>query len=369
MEGIDLGANQSVTLHLAGRGNRNRLVKWRCNYGPVRNNQVNTFERDVRKQIAKELKEWGIDPKKSKDHEDFWREVSNQAVAATKHSSSCAISIETLFTNTIALSREVAEAVRQVLRNELEDSVEFTFTNASDLLEFDFKPFYFVFDKSSRSNVLQRRFELKKYKLKELDPFHRFEGIEHSAEDWFRKIWKTTSLGGYVFEALVAHHMVHHMQCKSCKCPQFKERYLVIVSRKETYVKKLEMVHRVSLARIRNVEPRLCGESFVGRGSHIRIISNINIEKGSLEKAWCYVKPIADYTAMAKEVFNNFYGDGAWTKENSKEIENNEHESPSKSRLEIATPNEEEKVEQLRENLKQELRVSSDDDEDWESLY
>ena len=44
MEGIDLGANQSVTLHLAGRGNRNRLVKWRCNYGPVRYGTVLLFE-------------------------------------------------------------------------------------------------------------------------------------------------------------------------------------------------------------------------------------------------------------------------------------------------------------------------------------
>jgi hypothetical protein len=389
-------------------------------------NPITISETDVRKEIIKDLKEWGVDQTHNDEHKAFWHRAVTQAVKGTKQDFSSAVSVEQLFSKATELSKEPKVAVLQVLHNELEDSEDFTFLDATDSLEFDFKPYYHSFDKRTRSNVLRKRFELKKYKSNDLDPFRRFEGIEYSAEDWFRMIWQTTSLEGYVFEALVASHMICHMQCKSCKfrnqlfwnggidasgswadvvCRRcrasyeiksvasddavekkikfnsfrggsfrqyyknpahFQTRYLVIVSRKETYIKKLNLVHRVSIAKIRRVEPRLCAESFLDTGSSfMRMISNIKIETGSIEKAWCYVQPIKGHAAIAQEVFDDYFGDGAWSRTSTiRENENTEDENEVELGLQNPTENDEEEgVEQLRENLKA-LQVDDDVDGD-----
>ena len=403
-------------------------------------NRSITSELDVRRKIIKDLKEWGIDPTYNKKHKRFWHKAIKQTVQDSKEDASSSVSIDELFDSVSVLSRDVTEAVRQVLQNELEGSEDHKFLDANDVLEFDFKPFYHWFDTKTQSSILRKVPQLKKHRRNELDPFERFDETEHSAEDWFRKIWKTTSLEGYVFEGLVAHHMVHHMQCKSCKCrhqmfwngginicgswadvvckkcnasyeiksvasdetfekkrrfnsfrggsfrqyhrnpAHYQSRYLVIVSRKETYVRKLEMVHRVSLAKIQTVEPSLCGESFIDLGSpYIRLISNVKLELKSLEKAWCYIKPFKGrMDAIAEEVFNGIYGDGAWSKTITTKETSNHTDKETSATTTVKSPgpncvttNEgDAAVKQLRENLRDILRVTEDsDDGDWESMY
>ena len=391
------------------------------------NNHVTISEREVREEIIKDLKEWGVNPKYNEKHRTVWYKALEQAVADSKHNPSTLVPLEQLFTNSICLSRDYDEAICQVLRNELESSEYYTFLDADDVLNFGYQPFYHTFDRRARSTILCTKPELRRYTFREIDPFKRFKGIEYSSRDWFRKIWNPPSFEGYVFEALVASHMIYKMECNSCKCrnqlqwnggidkygswadvvckhcmtsyeiksvksddafekklkynsfrggsfrqfykneAQFKSRYLVLVSRKETYVSTLNAVaHRVSLARIQKVEPRLCAESFVDTDkSYMRMISNVKINTISLKKAWCYVRPFFGYEAIAQEVFDDYYGIGAWYNER---FEGN-GKSESKTVVEKGPNASVDAVENLQEKLRKMLNADDVDHCDQETAY
>merc|ERR1719491_1178991 len=83
-----------------------------------------------------------------------------------------------------------------------------------------FQPFYHRYN-----GTLGKQKWATKFKISELDPMNRFEGIEYSSKDWFRKMWNSSTppspspmLEGIICEALVAHHMIYKIQqCYSCK--------------------------------------------------------------------------------------------------------------------------------------------------------
>mmetsp|Transcript_13648 Transcript_13648/g.27525 ORF Transcript_13648/g.27525 Transcript_13648/m.27525 type:complete len:340 (-) Transcript_13648:34-1053(-) len=284
----------------------------------------------------------------------------------------------------------------------------------------------------TRLRVLVPQIWSKRLNQYQLDPFKRFNGKKYSAKDYFRKLWALPSspmLAGNIFEALVAHQMVYHMQCESCKCrghlfwnggfgmsgswadvvcrkcmasyeiksrptidkierdfqfnsfrgnsfrmfcgnpARYQARYLVVVCRGETYLPKLQsFAHRVSVARIAKLEPRLCGESFLNTNNkNMRMISAISIDMGTLKKDWCFVKPYKDddHEEMAREVFDKVYGDGAWSNALVDESHNADKVIVTNSGLRRKI----DVVEQSRKALEK-LKVSHDDDDndgDWKA--
>ena len=337
-------------------------------------NQIPMSESDVREGIIKNLKEWGFDPTYNEEHKAFWDEAVEEAVENSKPDSGAPISINHIFANDGVLSKDITEAVRQVLRNELESSNDEIFFDTNDSIEFNsYKPFYHRFDRRTGKTILCQQNAAKKYTPNQLDPLKRFDVTAYNAEDWYRKSWKfPPSVGGHVYEALVARHMIDQMQCRSCGCrhqlywnggfdsssswadvvckncmasyeiksvssdatfekklkynsfnggsfrkfhknpARYQARYFVIVSREATSSQESNdcTSHRVSIAEIQKVEPSLRVQSFdVAKASRIRIQSNVKINKNSLEKAWCYVPTFkTSHTEIAQSVFEDYYG-------------------------------------------------------------
>jgi len=86
--------------------------------------------------------------------------------------------------------------------------------------------------------------------------------------------------------------LFHQMPPASTK----KKRYLVIVNRAKTLPRgvvrstKSSMMHRVSIAEIQKVLPRLCDLSFVcEEGRRIHIASEVVLHMNTLKKAWCQI--------------------------------------------------------------------------------
>lgn len=336
--------------------------------------QITLSEPVVRELIIKDLKEWGFDRTKNEEHRTFWDEAVKEAIARLQQDSG-PISTDQSFTHDEELPKGNAAAIRRVLRNELESAKDFTFMEANDSLGFNFKPFYQWQDRRTGMTTLRKTPVAEHYTDNELDPLKRFNVIEYSAKDWFRKIWKQPEcLGGYIFEALVARYMIDHVQCKSCECSgyfhwnggitesgswadvvcrncmasyeiksiksdevfekklkynslnggsfrkfyknpaRYQERYLVIVRREESYIStQRDFGHRVSIGKIQKVKPRIMPESFdMTKTFKIRMKSNVEVDESSLEKSWFYVEPFHDQIAIAQEVFDDFYGDGSW---------------------------------------------------------
>lgn len=342
-------------------------------------------ETEVRKVVTENLEEWGINKTFSQRHRDFHNRTMKVAIENSKQDSS-SIPVDEYGFNAIEISSNRGIAIRQVLRNELESSEGFVFSEVHDSLGFGFSPFYFIIDKRRKSRVLVQQNWAKKFNIRQLDPFERFSATEHDAKSHFHRLWSLPSspmLGGHIFEALVALHMVHNMQCEFCKrrglswnggfgksaswadvvCKhcmasyeiksrpsddkiekdlkfnslrgssfrmfhnnpyRYQARYIVIVSRGETYNNHRALqglAHRVSVAEIKKVEPMLCGESFCTfinpkDDSRMRMISKVSIDRATLKKAWFFVRPYKEETfgAIACEVFDKVYGDGAWSK-------------------------------------------------------
>ena len=172
----------------------------------------------------------------------------------------------------------------------------------------------------------------------------------------------------------------------------YTNRYIVIVSRAETYVRsERRMALRVSLAKIRQVQPRLCAESFLdthdnSRRSHrIRIISNISIAKSSLKLGWCFVQPFhdEDHIQIAREVFENIYGAGSWSYDKIDNAKDDDEAGPHKTSGGRAAPvdngTNDDKNAQSIESLRQELNdlkidggakdADNGSDDDWETLF
>ena len=233
-----------------------------------------------------------------------------------------------------------------------------------------------------------RKKDFVKFKNIDVDPFHRFQLASYSRQDWYCKIWDNLeSLSGHIFEALVAHHVVFNMPCASCKLrnslkwnggihavgswndivctnskclatyeikskrnddavnkgldrnsfpggsfrtfqclPPNNSRYVVIVSRAYTYQsKEKKYCHRVTLAKINKVVPRLCSESFVDTRNNIRIRSEIIMDQGhkksKVSLKWCSIPKFdpakesdgKSMTEIARSVFDDHFGAGAWS--------------------------------------------------------
>lgn len=83
-------------------------------------------------------------------------------------------------------------------------------------------------------------------------------------------------------------------------------------------------MHRVDLAEVHRVIPRLCPESFVDAGSgnnngdRMSLKSAVSIRQGTLRKSWCHVPALrdggtdAELRSIAKEAFDDAFGPGAW---------------------------------------------------------
>ncbi|OEU06527.1 hypothetical protein FRACYDRAFT_254547 [Fragilariopsis cylindrus CCMP1102] len=324
-------------------------------------NQIPVSESDVREGIIKNLKEWGFDPTYNEEHNAFGDEAVEEAVENSKPDSGAPISINHISANDGVLSKDITEAVRQVLRNELESSNDEIFFDTNDSIEFNSKDYSLSIECG------------KKIHAKSARSVKTFDVTAYSAEDWYRKSWKfPPSVGGHVYEALVARHMIDQMPCRSCGCrhqlywnggfdsssswadvvckncmasyeiksvssdatfekklkynsfnggsfrkfhknpARYQARYFVIVSREATSSQESNdcTSHRVSIAEIQKVEPSLRVQSFdVAKASRIRIQSNVKINKNSLEMARCYV-PIfkTSHTEIAQSVFEDYYG-------------------------------------------------------------
>lgn len=177
---------------------------------------------EIRKEVIQDLQEWGIDKNRS-HHEMFYKKVIERAVEYSKHDHTLNFSSLKSDLETNVFPRNISEAIRCILHNELESSKDFTFWDMNCKLGSEgFQPFYHRYD-----GTLGKQKWASKFKRSELDPMNRFEGIEYSSKDWFRKMWNSSTpsyspspmLEGNICEALVAHHMIYEMQqCYSCKC-------------------------------------------------------------------------------------------------------------------------------------------------------
>ena len=332
-----------------------------------------------------------------------------------------------------AMPRDPVDAIIHVLAKELEGVDEgHLFYDTEDNLDLNFQPFYLWTNKANK--VLFKRCKgFERFKLEQLDPFKRFTETAFKAPEYFYSGWSNKSrLAGTVFEALVACHVIYSEACYNCKfrnvlrwnggrdlvsswadlvCIQCQstfevksqgsadsiekrlrynnlsggsfstfyhyaplgKRFVVVVNRQESYNKDTtSMTHRVSVAEITAVLPRLNDHSFVGRKkNHIRLKSSIET-KASAMKVWCHVDACnADFSELALQVFDSHFGNGAWgiaacidkaPKLDSKDVRVSKDKStPLPKGIEL---------DDLKQSL-QDLRTRDDDgsDEDWETMY
>jgi hypothetical protein len=332
-----------------------------------------------------------------------------------------------------SMPSDPVDAIIHVLAKELEGVDEgHIFYDTEDKLDLYFQPFYSWTDKANKV-VFKRRLGFEKFKLEQLDPLKRFTETMYKAPEYFFSRWSNkSSLSGTVFEALVACHVIYTEACYNCKfrkvlrwnggsdlvsswadlvCIQchstfevksqgsadsierrlrynnlsggsFKtfyryaplgKRFVVVVNRQESYNKdKKSMTHRVSVAEITAVLPKLCDCSFSGRQNNsIRLKSSIDT-KASTMKVWCHVDACkADFFELALRVFDSHFGKGAWRqaatvdtipKLDCKAVRvSNDKSTPQPKDIELDS---------LKQSL-QDLKTRDDDgsDEDWETMY
>lgn len=151
------------------------------------------------------------------------------------------------------------------------------------------------------------------------------------------------------------------------------KRFVVVVNREESYNKDTKsMTHRVSVAEITAVLPRLSDYSFAGRQKNsIRLKSSIDI-KASAMKVWCHVDACkADFSELALQVFDSHFGKGAWRQAASIDT------VPKLDDIDIRASKDKStslpkciELDSLKQSL-QDLKGLDDDgsDEDWETMY
>jgi hypothetical protein len=265
-----------------------------------------------------------------------------------------------------------------------------------------------------------------------------------SPKEWFNYIWnnkRNFSLDGTVFEALVAHHLVfsmacHHcthrnslrwnggyasasswadvvcIVCKStyeiksktskqvienglkfnnfpggsfrtfCMYPALNKRFLVMVSREASCddKKNTDMTHRVSIAEIDHVLPRLCDKSFVeSGGDEIKITTEVilRLPKTTRQVAWCRIPKFeGDYRELARQVYVAKYGPESW-----KIVSNSQEQQAGAVPRSLQPPTtraQNARTEDVLVTLKQSLealkltnndRDADQEEDDWEAMY
>lgn len=267
------------------------------------------------------------------------------------------------------------------------------------------------------------------FKIQDLDPFHRFARKGYEAAEWFYQMFQDRgSLDGYIFEAFTAYYMQNQMHCHSCKfrnclrwnggfggpwsdvicvhCPALYEikskadedaierafrfnafqggsfrffnkntvgddrvRYLVVVSRKASMTRSVSAFsHRVSLAEIKTVVPRLCPESFIDiPGAGMRVLSKIAVNISSVKKTWCRMPSYGLNKAreVARKVYAERFGPDTWNsfaKEATKNV--SETNQPKSNDAGPSISNEETTLSALYARLDQ---LKLNDDDDWEA--
>jgi hypothetical protein len=332
-----------------------------------------------------------------------------------------------------SMPRDPVDAIIHVLASELEGvGNDDQFYDTEDTLDEYFQPFYSWTNKANKV-VFKRRLPFEKFKLEQLDPLKRFTVTTYKAPDYFFSQWSNkSSLAGTVFEALVACHVVYSAACYNCKfrnvlrwnggrdsvsswvdlvcieCQSTFEvksqgsadtierrlryhdlrggsfatfyryaplgkRFVVVVNRQESYNKDTKsMTHRVSVAEIKTILPRLCDYSFAGRqNKNLSLKSSIDTNASAM-KVWCHVDACqADFSELAIQVFDSHFGQGAWMqaesldtllKLNSKDVTASKDKSTSEPKgIDLDS---------LKQSLQDMKTLDGDgSDEDWETMY
>jgi len=354
-------------------------------------------ETTLRSNVNQSLQEWGVrlystDRRQNDFREKAIRDCIDSFNLQSKRKDDINDSIESLRDSNI-LPKGRALAIQHVLSSEMDIADGFVYYTAKDMLpvEYTSAPNYKYVSRYDREVEYRRKKDYQQFSLGKINPFDRFVKVAYSAEGWFKHIWKDgpDGLAGYVFEALVSHHMVFKMKCASCnvkgclrwnggfhemgswadvictKClasyeikskrndekvdqafhynsipggsfrtfyshPFATTRYLIIVSRDAKFNTKLgRNAHRVSLANIKKVVPRLCPESFIDIGKLMRFKSAVSVDVISRKLEWCFVPEFnpdeesAGRSAidLAEEAFDDRFGRGRWNSGESGMIE------------------------------------------------
>lgn len=404
--------------------------------------------------MATSLGEWGVCRGENRTHTKFYDDRMKEVVEYFQADSSKRKDEWIELMEELAKTRlpvNCKQAVRHVLSDDVDVDDDEIYYDTEDKLNMSFSPYYLRCDQRTKRSEFKIKYDFRKFRKRDLDPFQRFNEVEYRAFEWFHCIWfgeAKESLQGTVFEALLAHYLETTMPCYCCKhrnclrwnggwgtlsswadmvccrveCqalyeikskrsdeaiekgfgysrfqggsfrtyyshPSPGKRYVVLVSRSETLINQ-RMVHRVSIAEIECVVPKLCSDSFVGTGHVCRIVSNIVPRKASIKKQWCLLPACKEpYTRIAQDVYMERFGQNAWlllqstndaeSIETNKDSEKNELLEKQSSEL-FQKQREKQHAKDLAK-LKSELEdlklgskksdASEDDLDDWENMY
>jgi hypothetical protein len=136
-----------------------------------------------------------------------------------------------------------------------------------------------------------------------------------------------------------------------------------------------DMTHRVSIAEIDHVLPRLCDKSFVESGwDDIQITTKIILRLTTLEPAWCHIPAFeGDYHELARRVYVAEYGPESWKIESTRR----EQRAGVPSALQPPTTRAQEaRKEDAMVEIKQSLEAlkltndkdSDQEEDDWEAM-
>lgn len=305
-----------------------------------------------------------------------------------------------------------------VLQTEIKEAR--IFRKCEDTLGHPFAPYYVVNEQGRDVPKISRRFF--KYSSRQLDPFSRFSYRDQSLKEMVSEDWSTSdSLGGRVFEALVACHIIHSKACKSCFCKnvlrynggldevcswsdivcikcnatyeikskkdpeaiqksfqygfrggsfrtfaqfeQIGERYLIVVSRAPVAVcaESGAICHPVTVAKIDYVIPQISCDSFDPKSTNIPLRTIIKLQGRS---QWCNL-PLCtlDFWSTAKEVFEEYFGPGEW---GGMETVSAPLFSESDPSLTTSASLHEKGVDEIIQKSLAKLELSDDEVDDWE---
>ena len=380
---------------------------------------------EVQEAIIRSLKEWGVDPKLNKTHKDFHERAVETAVKdflrGTQDDEYDDYDCE--HDPIKDFPKDMKDSIRYVLEAEVKYSKEYYWFQEEDTLDCFFPPYYV-----RKDGKAIKKPTFSKLKQIDLDPFTRFTKIECTKEEYYFRKWfdKEYSLKGYVFEAIVACHVIHKEACFSCKAQgklawngqeawkdieclscgsafevktkeslekvndafkkkhlnggsyhlyhrhrrgpsnKYRKQFVVVVSRQWSMLRNGRNAWLAYIAEIQNVIPLLCHQSFDPTRKFLKIKTSIEADSKSL---WASIPTQnLNYRAIAKDVFLGNFSLPVWNNLCARQKSGwkiHEKTIDTQKEHELMKDNTDD-ISMIRNTL-QDLKVN--DDDDWETCY